>query len=121
MAMEWPDYENELKKKDKAKRAKKRNHDSFIVEDSDDDKLRNANYRADKRKQQGKSFMTFKVFLFAQMLCIVGLLFQVEVDTLFLALIYLLKPPIRSVCTVFTASQPTKGSKSEIGARVRVY
>ena len=55
MAMEWPDYENELKKKNKAKKTKKRNHDDFIVEDSGDDKLRNANYRADKRKQQGKS------------------------------------------------------------------
>ncbi|KJA26761.1 hypothetical protein HYPSUDRAFT_35906 [Hypholoma sublateritium FD-334 SS-4] len=60
MAMEWPDYENELKKKDKAKKARKRNHDDFIVEDSDDNKLRNAHYRADKRKQH------------------VGLLFQVE-------------------------------------------
>ena len=53
--MAW--YENELKKKDKAKKTKKRNHDDFIVEDSGDDKLRNAHYRADKRKQQGKSFI----------------------------------------------------------------
>lgn len=49
MAMEWPDYENEMKKKAKAKKRK----DAFIVSDSDDEDMQDGQYRANKRKQQG--------------------------------------------------------------------
>jgi hypothetical protein len=51
MAMEWPDYENEMKKKAKAKKQKRK--DDFIVSDSDDDDMQDVHYRANKRKQQG--------------------------------------------------------------------
>lgn len=98
MAMEWPDYENELKKKDKAKKARKRTHDDFIVEDSDDNKLRNAHYRADKRKQHGKPFVRVQgVFRVLKCLFTVGLLFQVEVNTLFPTSKYLLTHSLHAV------------------------
>lgn len=48
MALEWPDYENEMKAKAKAKKR----GDDFIVSDDDDD-IRNPAYRNKKRKQQG--------------------------------------------------------------------
>ncbi|KDR76486.1 hypothetical protein GALMADRAFT_246858 [Galerina marginata CBS 339.88] len=48
MASEWPDYENEMKKKAKAKKR----GDSFIVTDSEDEDMKDPSYRKDKRKQQ---------------------------------------------------------------------
>ncbi|PPQ65989.1 hypothetical protein CVT26_010649 [Gymnopilus dilepis] len=56
MSLEWPDYENEMKKKAKARKS----GDDFIVPDSDEEDMKDASYRATKRKQQA------------------GLLFQVE-------------------------------------------
>ena len=48
MAMEWPDYESEAKRKAKAKRQKKR-EGSFIVDDSDDETLET---KVSKRKEK---------------------------------------------------------------------
>ncbi|KAF8906844.1 SNF2 family N-terminal domain-containing protein [Gymnopilus junonius] len=56
MSSEWPDYENEMKKKAKARKS----GDGFIVADSDEEDMKDASYRAQKRKQRA------------------GLLFQVE-------------------------------------------
>jgi SNF2 family DNA or RNA helicase len=47
MAMEWPDYENEAKRKAKAKRQRRR-EGSFIVDDSDDETLET---KVSKRKE----------------------------------------------------------------------
>ena len=48
MALELPDYKNEMKAKAKAKKM----GDNFIVSDDDDD-IRDPVYRNKKQKQQG--------------------------------------------------------------------
>ena len=48
MALEWPDYEKEMKAKAKARK----NGDDFIVSDDDED-IRDPVYRTKKRKQHG--------------------------------------------------------------------
>jgi hypothetical protein len=47
MALEWPDFEAEQKKKEKARRQSKK--DGFIVEDSDED---SDDLRPGKRKKE---------------------------------------------------------------------
>ncbi|KAF8970384.1 P-loop containing nucleoside triphosphate hydrolase protein [Flammula alnicola] len=75
MALEWPDYEMQMKKKAKAKKRK----DDFIVDDSDEENMRDATYRSEKRKQQ-VIILYYAPFL----VCLdwspslAGLLFQVE-------------------------------------------
>ncbi|KAF9486204.1 hypothetical protein BDN70DRAFT_822530 [Pholiota conissans] len=55
MAAEWPDYENEMKKKAKARKKK----DDFIVPDPDEEDMKDVHYRNNKRKQHaGLLFQT---------------------------------------------------------------
>jgi len=76
MSLEWPDYENEMKKKAKARKS----GDDFIVPDSDEEDMKDASYRATKRKQQGEEVLLSKnVFRLMQRHLEAGLLFQVEV------------------------------------------
>ena len=56
MSLEWPDYENEMKKKAKARKS----GDDFIVPDSDEEDMKDASYRATKRKQQGEKVLLSK-------------------------------------------------------------
>ncbi|KAG6850029.1 hypothetical protein H0H93_002233 [Arthromyces matolae] len=53
MSLEWPDYENEMKKAAKAKKGKKK--DDFIVDDSSDDTL---SRKPKKKPEQGLLFQT---------------------------------------------------------------
>ena len=72
MAMEWPDYEKEAKRKAKAKRQKQRDEslDDFIIDDSSDGE--NLGAKVKKRKLACKfilsclslfRFSTFSLFL----------------------------------------------------------
>lgn len=75
MAREWPDYESEMMKKSKAKKR----GDAFIVSGSDDEDMKDAHYRATKRKRRGTNRHDY---LFQQLTsCSAGLLFQIDVNT----------------------------------------
>ncbi|KAF4616900.1 hypothetical protein D9613_008762 [Agrocybe pediades] len=56
MAHEWPDFEKDMKKKAKARR---QNKDAFIVPDSDEEDMKNYEYRSQKRKK--KAGLLFQV------------------------------------------------------------
>lgn len=80
MASEWPDYENEMKKKAKAK---KRGDDFIDYSDAED--MKDHGYRTTKRKQQGNPLFSFVFYLDVNSLsCLqAGLLFQTEVGVIF--------------------------------------